>query len=80
MAEPGLRRRKTARGNLHQIAGKRLRLAIRDHVRRNDMDRMMEWQGGGMGAMMAGGWLLGLLLLVLAILAIAALIKYLRKK
>lgn len=40
----------------------------------------MDCTGGGCGAMMAGGWIIGLLVLVLIVLAILALIKYLRKK
>ncbi|WP_255331081.1 hypothetical protein [Paracoccus albicereus] len=42
---------------------------------------MMNWNdmGPGMGFRMGLGWLFGLLILVLLVLAIAALIKYLRK-
>ena len=42
---------------------------------------MMNWNdmGAGMGWGMGFGWLFGLLILVLPVLAIAALIKYLRK-
>ena len=42
---------------------------------------MMNWNdmGTGMGWGMGFGWLFGLLILVLPVLAIAALIKYLRK-
>lgn len=44
-------------------------------------DTMMNWNemGPGMGFGMGFGWLFGLLILVLVVLALAALIKYLRK-
>jgi hypothetical protein len=47
----------------------------------NQEDEMMNWNdmGSGMGFGMGFGGLFGLLILVLLVLAIAALIKYLRK-
>jgi hypothetical protein len=47
----------------------------------NQEDEMMNWNdmGSGMGFGMGFGWLFGLLILALVVLAIAALIKYLRK-
>jgi hypothetical protein len=43
----------------------------------NQEDEMMNWNEMGPG--MGFGWLFGLLILVLVVLAIAALIKYLRR-
>tara|TARA_B100001971_G_C17813299_1_gene345210 strand:- start:150 stop:344 length:195 start_codon:yes stop_codon:yes gene_type:complete len=58
----------------------RLRAPPPPDVKQEDFSMYGDAMGGGMmGFAMGYGWLFGLLLIVLAVLAIAALFKYLRR-